>query len=162
MRAEEFVTERKKKKRKNRYFGGYWYPGFGYYGGGYYGSGDGNSGGDGGGGESVTENSNTKIGFKTQKGANKFQTTLMIGDTAAGIYQYDSASGRSIAEIQPEFQSQGLGKLLILHAINTAANLGMDFVEDESRTAAYDNVLDSLESSGYIISDDGYLYITDQ
>lgn len=54
MRAEEFVTERKKKKRKNRYFGGYWYPGYGYYGGGYYGSGDGNSG-DGGGGESIQE-----------------------------------------------------------------------------------------------------------
>jgi hypothetical protein len=55
MRAAEFVTERKKKKRKNRYFGGYWYPGFGYYGSGYYGSGDGNGGGDGGGGESVVE-----------------------------------------------------------------------------------------------------------
>jgi len=55
MRAAEFVTERKKKKRKNRYFGGYWYPGFGYYGGGYSGSGDGNGGGDGGGGESVSE-----------------------------------------------------------------------------------------------------------
>lgn len=55
MRAAEFVTERKKKKRKNRYFGGYWYPGYGYYGGGYYGSGNGDSGGDGGGGESVAE-----------------------------------------------------------------------------------------------------------
>lgn len=54
MRAEEFVTERKKKKRKNRYFGGYWYPGFGYYGSGYYGSGDGNGGGDDG-GESIQE-----------------------------------------------------------------------------------------------------------
>jgi hypothetical protein len=61
MRATEFVTERKKKKRKNRYFGGYWYPGFGYYGGGYSGSGDGNGGGDGGGGESVTEQSNPAI-----------------------------------------------------------------------------------------------------
>ena len=58
MRAEEFVTERKKRKRKrsNKYFGGYWYPGYGYYGSGAYGgeSGD-SSGGDGGGGESVTE-----------------------------------------------------------------------------------------------------------
>jgi hypothetical protein len=46
---------RKKRRRRNRSFGGYWYPGFGYYGGGYYGSGDGNGGGDGGGGESVSE-----------------------------------------------------------------------------------------------------------
>jgi hypothetical protein len=57
MRADEFVTERKKRKRKrsNQYFGGYWYPGYGYYGSGYSGSGDGNGGGDGGGGESVKE-----------------------------------------------------------------------------------------------------------
>lgn len=57
MRAAEFVTERKKKKRKNKHFGGYWYPGYGYYGGGYYGSGDGNGsdGGGDGGGESVAE-----------------------------------------------------------------------------------------------------------
>lgn len=45
---------RKKRRRKNKYFGGYWYPGYRYYGGGYYGSGDGNAG-DGGGGESVAE-----------------------------------------------------------------------------------------------------------
>lgn len=51
MRAEEFITERKKKKRKNKYFGGYWYPGYGYYG-----SSDSSEGGDGGGGESVGEN----------------------------------------------------------------------------------------------------------
>jgi predicted nucleotidyltransferase len=52
MRAADFVTERKKKKRKNRYFGGYWYPGYGYYGSGAYG---GESGDSGGGGESVAE-----------------------------------------------------------------------------------------------------------
>jgi len=61
MRAAEFVTERKKKKRKNRYFGGYWYPGYGYYGGGYHGSGDGDSGSDGGGGESIQEKIDTGI-----------------------------------------------------------------------------------------------------
>ena len=46
---------RKKRRRRNQSFGGYWYPGYGYYGGGYSGSGDGNGGGDGGGGESVKE-----------------------------------------------------------------------------------------------------------
>ena len=55
MRATEFVTERKKKKRKNRYFGGYWYPGYGYYGSGAYGGESGDSSGGDGGGESVTE-----------------------------------------------------------------------------------------------------------
>jgi hypothetical protein len=48
----------------------------------------------------------------------------------------------------------------VLHALYTAAQLGMDFQEDESRTAAYDNVLDSLSSNGYIVDDDGYWYVT--
>jgi hypothetical protein len=47
MRANEFITERKRKKSR-RAFGGYFYPGFGY--------GDSSSGeGDGGGGESMYE-----------------------------------------------------------------------------------------------------------
>jgi len=65
MRADEFVTERKKKKRKrsNKYFGGYWYPGYGYYGSGAYGGESGDGGGDGGGGESVTEDKTSKVLF---------------------------------------------------------------------------------------------------
>jgi hypothetical protein len=50
MRAVEFITERKRKRKKSRrtYYGGYFYPGFGY--------GDSGSGeGDGGGGESMYE-----------------------------------------------------------------------------------------------------------
>lgn len=71
MRADEFVTERKKRKRKrsNQNFGGYWYPGYGYYGSGYYGSGDGNGGGDGGGGESFQENfADGKVKGKSRPG----------------------------------------------------------------------------------------------
>ena len=45
MRANEFITERKKKRKSNRAYGGYFYPGFGY---GDNSSGEG--GGDGGGG----------------------------------------------------------------------------------------------------------------
>ena len=49
MRAQEFINERKKRSKKTRGFGGYFFPGYGYYGG----SGDaGEGGGDGGGGES--------------------------------------------------------------------------------------------------------------
>jgi hypothetical protein len=50
MRATEFITERKKKRKSNRAYGGYFYPGYGY--------GDnssGESGGDGGGGEGMYE-----------------------------------------------------------------------------------------------------------
>ena len=51
MRANEFITERKRKRNKSRRaYGGYFYPGFGY---GDNSSGEG--GGDGGGGESMHE-----------------------------------------------------------------------------------------------------------
>jgi GNAT superfamily N-acetyltransferase len=112
------------------------------------------------GGENLTEAADKKISFKVQKGKGKFSTTLTVNNFPAGIYQYDSNTGRSIAEVYPEFKGKGLGKLLVLHAIYTAAKLGLDFQEDESRTAAYDNVLDSLSSNGYIVDDDGYWYVT--
>ena len=110
--------------------------------------------------KNVTEAADKKISFKVQKGKGKFSTTLTVNNSPAGIYQYDSNTGRSIAEVYPEFKGKGLGKLLVLHAIYTAAQLGLDFQEDESRTAAYDNVLDSLSSNGYIVDDDGYWYVT--
>jgi predicted nucleotidyltransferase/GNAT superfamily N-acetyltransferase len=100
------------------------------------------------------------ISFQVQKGKNKFATTLSVGGDPVGVYQYDANTGRSIAEVYPEFKGKGLGKLLVLHAIYTAANLGLDFQEDESRTSEYDNVLDSLSSNGYIVDDDGYWYVT--
>ena len=102
----------------------------------------------------------TKISFKVKKGRGRFATEMIVNGQQAGVYQYDANTGRSIAEVFPEFRSQGLGKILVLHAIYTAAKLGLDFQEDESRTAAYDNVLDSLSSNGYIIDDDGYWYVT--
>lgn len=52
MRATEFITERKRKRKKSRRaYGGYFFPGYAFFGGGEYGD----SGGDGGGGESVNE-----------------------------------------------------------------------------------------------------------
>jgi hypothetical protein len=59
MRAVEFITERKRKRKKSRrtYYGGYFYPGFGY---GDNSSGEG--GGDGGGGgESVNESPEVEL-----------------------------------------------------------------------------------------------------
>jgi 8-oxo-dGTP pyrophosphatase MutT (NUDIX family)/GNAT superfamily N-acetyltransferase/predicted nucleotidyltransferase len=110
--------------------------------------------------EGLDEAAENKISFKVQKDKNKFATTLTFNGKTAGVYQYDATTGRSIAEVYPEFKGQGLGKLLVLHAIYTAAQLGLDFQEDESRTAEYDNVLDSLSSNGYIVDDDGYWYVT--
>jgi hypothetical protein len=56
MRANEFITERKKKRKSNRAYGGYFYPGYGY---GDNSSGEG--GGDGGGGESVNESPEVEL-----------------------------------------------------------------------------------------------------
>jgi TonB family protein len=100
------------------------------------------------------------ISFRVQKGKNKFVTTMTVNNEQVGVYQYDATTGRSIAEVYPEFKGKGFGKLLVLHAIYTAAKLGLDFQEDESRTAEYDNVLDSLSSNSYIVDDDGYWYVT--
>lgn len=57
MRATEFITERKKKKRSKKVkLGRYFFPGFAYFGG----SGEGDAGGgDGGGGESMYESKDT-------------------------------------------------------------------------------------------------------
>jgi GNAT superfamily N-acetyltransferase len=113
--------------------------------------------------EFIAENfadGNKKIAFRVKKSRNKFATEMTVNGEPVGVYQYNAATGRSIAEIYPEYRSQGLGKILVLHAIYTAAQLGMDFQEDESRTSEYDNVLDSLSSNGYIVDDDGYWYVT--
>ena len=56
MRATEFITERKKKRKSMGAYGGYFYPGFGY---GDNSSGD--AGGDGGGGESVNESPEVEL-----------------------------------------------------------------------------------------------------
>jgi hypothetical protein len=103
---------------------------------------------------------NNGISFRVQKGKNKFATTMTVNNEQVGVYQYDANTGRSVAEVYPEFKGKGFGKLLVLHAIYTAAKLGLDFQEDESRTAEYDNVLDSLSSNSYIVDDDGYWYVT--
>ena len=57
MRATEFITERKKKRKSKRSYGGYFYPGFGY--------GDNSSGDSGdGGGESVNESPEVELAKK--------------------------------------------------------------------------------------------------
>lgn len=104
---------------------------------------------------------NNKISFKVQRRKNKFATTMVVNNEPAGTYEYDANTGRSLAEVYPEFKGKGFGKLLVLHAIYTSAKLGLDFQEDESRTAEYDYVLDSLSGNGYIVDDNGYWYVTE-
>jgi len=148
------IGERKKrrpKKTNKRVYG------YGWYGIPSAVSDSGEGGGDGGMEEAVGDR---KLFFSIKKNKNSFGINLSVNNKPAGTYQYNNLNNRHIADISPEFQNQGLGKLLVLKALETAHNLGMDFIEDESRTAAYDAVIDSLENSGYIVRDGDYLYMT--
>lgn len=97
------------------------------------------------------------LSISTQKQGKKFATQMTLDNKPIGSYEYDERTGRSLAEILPEYQGKGYGKILVLHAVYTAGGL----IEDESRTAAYNNVLDSLWSEGLIVEDDGYWYCTE-
>ena len=105
MRAHEFVTERKKKKRKNKYFGGYWYPGYGYYGSGTS-SESGDSGGGNGGGESVHEEKLQFLGeypsIQTFMGEDKFGLVNYPSKEQQKIHrQYDITRNKEYANYRP-------------------------------------------------------------
>jgi 8-oxo-dGTP pyrophosphatase MutT (NUDIX family)/GNAT superfamily N-acetyltransferase len=109
--------------------------------------------------QGVSEGTNN-ITYKQQKGKNKFSIEMSVDGKSAGIFQYDADTGRTIVELDPAFRGQGLGQRLILKGIYTAAILGMDYVEDESRTAILDRAMDSLADAGYVVNDDEYWYVT--
>ena len=108
----------------------------------------------------VNEVAKPKIIFKTTKGSNAVGVEMTVSGQYAGTFQYSASSGRSLVELDPAFQGKGLGKILILKGIYTAIMSGLDYVEDESRTQAFDNAMDSLVDSGYIVNDDEYWYVT--
>ena len=110
--------------------------------------------------QGVTEGTNN-ITYKQQKGKNKFSVEMLVDGKPAGMFQYDANTGRTITELDPAYRGQGLGQQLILKGIYTAAMLGMDYVEDESRTAMFDRALDGLADAGYIVNDEEYWYVTD-
>jgi GNAT superfamily N-acetyltransferase len=110
--------------------------------------------------QGVAEGTNN-ITYKQQKGKNKFSVEMLVDGKPAGMFQYDANTGRTITELDPAHRGQGLGQRLILKGIYTAAMLGMDYVEDESRTAMFDRAMDSLADAGYIVNDEEYWYVTD-
>ena len=108
----------------------------------------------------ITEIAGSKLSFNTTKGSNTIGVEMNVDEQYAGTFQYDADRGRSLVELDPTFQSKGLGKILILKGIYTAIMSGLDYVEDESRTQAFDNAMDSLADSGYIVNDNEYWYVT--
>lgn len=110
--------------------------------------------------QGLAEGANS-ITYRQQKGKNKFSVEMLVNGKSAGIFQYDADTGRTITELDAEFRGQGLGQRLILKGIYTAAMLGLDYVEDESRTEMFDRALDSLADAGYVVNDDERWYVTD-
>ena len=110
----------------------------------------------------ITEIAKPKLNFNTTKGSNAIGVEMKVDGQYTGTFQYDAGSGRSLVELDSNFQGKGLGKILILKGIYTAIMSGLDYVEDESRTRAFDNAMDSLADAGYIVNDDEYWYVTSE
>lgn len=109
----------------------------------------------------LCEGNHPKISFTTHGGKRAFAVHMHVDGQLVGTHEYDHKTGRSTAEVFPEHRGKGYGKLLVLKTLHTAASKGLDFQEDESRTKAYDDVVDSLENAGHVIRHNEHLYLTD-
>ena len=112
--------------------------------------------------EVIAENQSSAISFTTAQRGKTISVEMSVDGQHVGSFQYDQHNARSLVELNPEFQGKGLGQILILKGIYTAIMSGLDYVEDESRTQAFDNAMDSLVDSGYIVNDDEYWYVTQE
>jgi len=91
--------------------------------------------------------------IRTQKRNNGF--TIDLYDNGKHVGQYTHARKddivRNQAEIFPEYRNKGYGTMLLLAAIKTANDLGLDFEEDtQSLTPAMSRIYDELDDSGMI------------
>ena len=97
MRANEFITERKKKRSKKKSVRGYFFPGYSYYGlGGSDSSGD-SGGGDGGGGESVNESPEIELAKRLPSLAKHDYNT--IDKLMSDIAKKHSITGKALNDL---------------------------------------------------------------
>jgi len=75
-----------------------------------------------------------------------------IDGNLAGTYEYKD--NHHLADVQAEYQQQGIGAYLLLKVLDIAADKNISVYRDESETGAYQALVDSLEHKGYIIIDD--------
>ena len=91
--------------------------------------------------------------IKTTKNPNGFTIDLMVDGKHVGQYTHAREDDivRNQAEIFPEYRAKGYGTMLLLAAIKTADDLGLDFEEDtQSLTPAMSRIYDELDDSGMI------------
>ncbi|WP_353484906.1 hypothetical protein [Haliscomenobacter sp.] len=123
MRASEFITERKKRSKKTRGLGGYFFPGYGYYG-----ASDAGEGGGDGGGESVNRSMAERkqspledfeglqfrmVNDNDQLFVNAFDSS---GSNELGHVTFDIGDGKELDPqnlyVKDKFRSQGIARLM--------------------------------------------------
>ena len=110
--------------------------------------------------EYIKENLNkgTNKLIKTKKNPDGFTIDLIVGGKQVGQYTHAREDDivRNQAEIFPEYRNKGYGTMLLLAAIKTADDLGLDFEEDtQSLTPAMSRIYDELSDSGMIYGGNG-------
>lgn len=96
--------------------------------------------------------------FRTQQHSNGFTVDLYVDNEHVGQYTHTREDDivRNFAEIFPEYRNNGYGTMLLLAAIKTAEDLGLDFEEDSnSLTPAMSRIYDELDDSGFIYGGNG-------
>jgi len=91
--------------------------------------------------------------FRTKKNPDGFTIDLIVDGKHVGQYTHAREDDivRNQAEIFPEYRAKGYGTMLLLAAIKTANDLGLDFEEDtQSLTPAMSRIYDELDDSGMI------------
>jgi ribosomal protein S18 acetylase RimI-like enzyme len=91
--------------------------------------------------------------IKTKKNPDGFTIDLIVDGEHVGQYTHAREDDivRNQAEIFPEYRNKGYGTMLLLAAIKTADDLGLDFEEDtQSLTPAMSRIYDELDDSGMI------------
>jgi len=97
-----------------------------------------------------------------------FQITLTVHGKYVGHFNFvrdpETDDVTNEVEVESRFQGQGYGKLLLLKAIEVANSHRLDFQQDiRGITDAQQNVYDSLENAGYIVTPgDGFWFLTPQ
>ena len=91
--------------------------------------------------------------IRTKKNSDGFTIDLIVDGKHVGQYTHAREDDivRNQAEIFPEYRAKGYGTMLLLAAIKTADDLGLDFEEDtQSLTPAMSRIYDELDDSGMI------------
>tara|TARA_Y100000310_G_scaffold153279_1_gene152702 strand:- start:153 stop:551 length:399 start_codon:yes stop_codon:yes gene_type:complete len=102
--------------------------------------------------------------LEVEKQPNGFTLNLYVDGVQVGQYTHsydENENVRNFAEIFPEYRGRGYGTMMLLSAIKTAGDLGMDFEEDSaSLTPAMSRLYDELYDSGFIYGGGGAWAIT--